>query len=227
MRVLIVEDDKALADGLLRVLNQCGYAVDHAETGGQALRACAVEHYDLVLLDLGLPDMDGFEVLQQMRRNHEVGSVLILTARDFEVDRIHGLDLGADDYVSKPFSLPELEARVRALLRRSQAIRSQKLTLGRLTLDKLTRSANIGTEELVLTPREWAVLEYLLTRVGHPVNKELIGRTLSERGDLLSRNAIEVHISRLRLKLQEAGITIRTVRGFGYMMEERDSPVTQ
>src|SRR6266702_2733020 len=118
MRVLIVEDDKALADGLIRTLRQSGYAVDHAETGELALRACAEEHYDLVVLDLGLPGIDGFDVLRQLRRGSRAGSILILTAHDAEADRVRGLDLGADDYVTKPFSLPELEARARALMRR-------------------------------------------------------------------------------------------------------------
>src|SRR3954470_10192456 len=111
MRVLIVEDDKALADGLTRTLKQTGYAVDHAATGELALRACAEEHYDLIVLDISLPGSDGFDVLRQLRRNHRAGSILILTAHDSESDRVRGLDLGADDYVTKPFSLPELEAR--------------------------------------------------------------------------------------------------------------------
>jgi two-component system OmpR family response regulator len=223
MRVLIVEDDKALADGLMRTLRQSGYAVDHAETGELALRACAEEHYDLVVLDLGLPKMDGFDVLRQLRRDGRAGSILILTAHDAEADRVRGLDLGADDYVTKPFSVPELEARVRALIRRSQAVKSPLLRIGGLTVDSVARRASIGTEQLDLTPREWAVLEYLLMRVGQVVSKEHMLQAMCSWDDSLTHNAIEVYISRLRSKLQHAGIKIRTVRGFGYMVEDPDA----
>jgi two-component system OmpR family response regulator len=223
MRVLIVEDDKALADGLMRTLRQSGYAVDHAETGELALRACAEEHYDLVVLDLSLPKMDGFDVLRQLRRGGRAGSILILTAHDAEADRVRGLDLGADDYVTKPFSVPELEARVRALIRRSQAVKSPLLRIGGLTVDSVARRASIGTEPLDLTPREWAVLEYLLMRVGQVVSKEHMLQAMCSWDDSLTHNAIEVYISRLRSKLQHAGIKIRTVRGFGYMVEDPDA----
>jgi two-component system, OmpR family, response regulator len=223
MRVLIVEDDKALADGLTRTLKQSGYAVDHAATGELALRACAEEHYDLIVLDLSLPGIDGFEVLRQLRRNHRAGSILILTAHDSEGDRVRGLDLGADDYVTKPFSLPELEARVRALIRRSQAVRSPKLRFGGLTVDTVARRASIGNEPLDLTPREWAVLEYLLMRIGQVVSKEHMLQAMCSWDDSLTHNAVEVYISRLRSKLQHAGIRIRTVRGFGYMVEDPDT----
>ena len=197
MRVLIVEDDKALADGLLRTLRRSGYAVDHSVTGELALRACAEEHYDLIVLDVSLPGIDGFEVLRQLRKNRETGSVLILTAHDAEPDRVRGLDLGADDYVTKPFSLPEFEARVRALIRRSQAVRSPTLRLGTLTIDSAARRAQIGGEDLDLTPREWGVLEYLLTRTGQVISKEQMLQALCSWDDSLTHNAIEVYISRL------------------------------
>jgi len=224
MRVLIVEDDNALADGLLRTLRRSGYAVDHSATGELALRACAEEHYDLIVLDIGLPGIDGFEVLRQLRKNRETGSVLILTAHDAESDRVRGLDLGADDYVTKPFSLPEFEARVRALIRRSQAVRSPTLRLGTLTIDSAAHRAKIGGEDLDLTPREWGVLEYLLTRTGQVISKEQMLQALCSWDVSLTHNAIEVYISRLRSKLQKAGIKIRTVRGFGYMVEDPDAP---
>ncbi len=223
MRVLIVEDDKALADGLMRTLKQSGYAVDHTESGELALRACAEEHYDLIVLDVSLPGIDGFEVLRQLRRGNHTGSILLLTAHDAEPDRVRGLDLGADDYVTKPFSLPELEARVRALIRRSQAVRSPKLHFGRLTVDTGARRASVGDETLELTPREWAVLEYLLMRVGQVVSKEHLLQAMCSWDDSLTHNAIEVYVSRLRSKLQQAGIRIRTVRGFGYMVEDPDA----
>lgn len=223
MRVLIVEDDNALADGLIRTLRQSGYAVDHAGTGELALRAAAEEHYDLVVLDIGLPGLDGFEVLRQLRRDRHTGSILILTAHDAETERVRGLDLGADDYVSKPFSLPELEARVRALIRRSQAIKSPELHFGKLTIDTVARRASIGAHTLELTPREWAVLEYLLMRVGQVVSKEHLLQAMCSWDNSLTHNAIEVYISRLRSKLHNAGITIRTVRGFGYVVEDPDA----
>ncbi|HYT14899.1 MAG TPA: response regulator transcription factor [Burkholderiales bacterium] len=223
MRVLIVEDDKALADGLMRTLRQSGYAVDCAGTGELALRACAEEHYDLIVLDVSLPGIDGFEVLRQLRRSNQAGSILILTAHDAEPDRVRGLDLGADDYVTKPFSLPELEARVRALIRRSQAVKSPKLRFGGLTVDTAARRANIGSELLDLTPREWVVLEYLLMRVGQVVSKEHMLQAMCSWDDSITHNAIEVYISRLRSKLLHAGIKIRTVRGFGYMVEDPDA----
>jgi two-component system OmpR family response regulator len=223
MRVLIVEDDKALADGLVRTLKQSGYAVDHAESGELALRACAEEHYDLIVLDVSLPGIDGFEVLRRLRRDNHAGSILLLTAHDAEPDRVRGLDLGADDYVTKPFSLPELEARVRALIRRSQVVRSPKLHFGRLTVDTAARRASVGSDALELTPREWAVLEYLLMRVGQVVSKEHLLQAMCSWDDSLTHNAIEVYVSRLRSKLQHAGIRIRTVRGFGYMVDDPDA----
>jgi two-component system OmpR family response regulator len=222
MRVLIVEDDKALADGLMRTLKESGYAVDHAESGELALRACAEEHYDLIVLDVSLPGIDGFDVLRRLRRDSHAGSILLLTAHDTETDRVRGLDLGADDYVTKPFSLPELEARVRALIRRSQAVRSPKFHFGRLVVDTAARRASVGTEALDLTPREWAVLEYLLLRVGQVVSKEHLLQAMCSWDDSITHNAIEVYISRLRSKLHDAGIKIRTVRGFGYMVDDPD-----
>lgn len=222
MRVLIVEDDKALADGLLRTLRQSGYAVDHAASGELALRACAEEHYDLTVLDISLPGIDGFEVLKTLRKQ-QGGSILILSAHDSESDRIRGLDLGADDYVAKPFSLPELEARIRALIRRSQTVRSPRMNFGQLSVDVAGRQARIGDSNLELTPREWGVLEYLIMRAGQVVSKEQMLQALCSWDDSLTHNAIEVYISRLRSKLQTAGILIRTVRGFGYMFEDPDA----
>ena len=220
MRVLLVEDDKALADGLTRTLREGGYAVDHAETGELALRASREEHYDLVVLDITLPGLDGFEVLRQMRRGSQTGSILVLTARDAETDRVKGLDLGADDYVTKPFSLPEFEARVRALIRRRQAVRSLVMQFGMLSIDTVSRRARINNDDLELTPREWGVLEYLLMRAGQVISKEQMLQALCRWDDALTHNAIVVYISRLRAKLQKAGIRIRTVRGFGYVLEE-------
>ena len=223
MRILIVEDDKALADGLQRTLQQSGFAVDHAANGELALRACSEEHYDLIILDVSLPGIDGFEVLRNLRKQRQSGSILLLTAHDAEADRVHGLDLGADDYVTKPFSLLELEARVRALIRRSQAVRSPRMQFGSLTVDITGRRAQIGEAVLDLTPREWGVLEYLLMRAGQVVSKEQMLQALCSWDDSLTHNAIEVYISRLRAKLHTAGISIRTIRGFGYLVDVPDA----
>lgn len=227
MRVLIVEDDKALADGLIRTLRGSGYAVDHAATGELALRAAREEHFDLIVLDIGLPGIDGFETLRSLRKHSSIGSILILTARDAESDRVKGLDLGADDYVTKPFSLPEFEARVRALIRRSQAVRSPELRYGALTINTVSKRARIAGQHLELTPREWGVLEYLLTRAGQVVSKEQMLQALCSWDVSLTHNAIEVYVSRLRSKLQSAGIHIRTVRGFGYMVDDPDAKAAQ
>ena len=223
VRVLIVEDDKALADGLIRTLRNSGYAVDHAASGELALRAVSEEHFDLIVLDVGLPGINGFEVLRTLRHIPNSGGILILTARDAEADRVKGLDLGADDYVTKPFSLPEFEARVRALVRRSKAVRSPELRFGSLTINTVAKRAQIAGEQLELTPREWGVLEYLLMRAGQVVSKEQMLQALCSWDVSLTHNAIEVYVSRIRAKLQKAGIQIRTVRGFGYMVEDPES----
>jgi len=223
LRVLLVEDDKALADGLTRTLRKSGYAVDHVPNGEMALRGAAEEHFDLIVLDLGLPGMDGFEVLSRLRTNPQSGGILILTARDGEADRVKGLDLGAADYVTKPFALPEFEARVRALIRRSQAVHSPVLAFGRLTLHTVAKRAQIDGEDIELTPREWGVLEYLLLRAGQVISKDQMLQALCGWDASLTHNTIEVYVSRLRAKLQTADIRIRTVRGFGYMVDDPDA----
>lgn len=219
MRILIVEDDIPLAKGLQQALASSGYAVHHAVSGEAALQACVETFYDLLVLDLGLPAMDGFELLQRLDPARR-GAVLILSARDGLEQRVLGLDLGADDYLSKPFALQELEARIRALLRRSQAKQTAKLRLGRITMDTLGRRAWIGDDPLDLTAREWGVLQYLLARAGQVVSKEQLLQALCNWDRQLSDNAIEVYVSRLRAKLQDAGLCIRTLRGFGYIIEE-------
>jgi two-component system OmpR family response regulator len=173
-----------------------------------------------VLLDIGLPGIDGYEVLRRLRTAEDLTPVLVLTARDQIGDRVHGLDLGADDYLAKPFAMAELGARVRALLRRARAQASSCFTHGPLTLDRTARRAYLCGERLDLTAREWAVLEVLLQKAEKIVSKECIIHRVAEWDDHLSQNAIEVYVSRLRAKLDPAGICIRTVRGFGYMLEE-------
>ena len=224
MRLLIVEDDAPLASGLRRILEAEGHAVDVTERGEDAMLAAAHERFDLVILDVGLPQMDGFEVLRRLRAAPSASlgpmPVLVLTARDAVDDRVRGLDLGADDYMVKPFAIPELTARVRALLRRSQSHGGPRIVHGPLVLDTVARRAFLRGEPLELAAREWAVLEVLLAKVEKIVSKEAIIQAVSGWGDDLSPNAIEVYVSRLRAKLEPAGIRIRTVRGFGYMLEE-------
>jgi len=220
VRVLIVEDDTALARGIARILEGEGHAVDVMASGEQAMLGARQERFDLVILDVGLPDIDGFEVLRRLRAAGERAPVLVLTARDALDDRIRGLDLGADDYMAKPFAMPELTARVRALVRRSQAQTGPKIVHGPLVLDTLARRAQLAGAPLELTAREWAVLEVLLARVEKIVSKESIIQAVANWGEELTSNAIEVYVSRLRAKLEPAGVKIRTVRGFGYMLEE-------
>jgi two-component system OmpR family response regulator len=218
--LLIVEDDGSLAAGLARALGLEGYVVEHLDAGEAALLRIAQTSFDLVVLDIGLPGIDGFEVLRRMRLSGHAMPVLVLTARDAVGDRVHGLDLGADDYMTKPFALPELAARVRALIRRGQAGVGPRTTHGPLEIDRAGRRAFLSGSPLDLAAREWAVLQILLEKVEKVVSKESFIESLTNWEEDLSSNAIEVYISRLRAKLEPAGIRIRTVRGFGYMLEE-------
>jgi two-component system OmpR family response regulator len=220
MRILIVEDDSVLADGLTRTLRHADYAVDHATNGGEADHVLAAQSYDLVILDLGLPELDGFEVLRRMRRRGSSVPVLVLTARDALQDRVKGLDLGADDYMIKPFDLPELEARVRALIRRGQSGGASVLTHGALVLDTAGRRATLCGDPLDLSARELGVLEVLMMRSGRVVNKEQLTEQLYGWDDEVGPNAIEVYVHRLRKKLEPAGVSIRTIRGLGYLLEK-------
>lgn len=225
MRILIVEDDASLASGLGRILQAEGFATDVAARGEDAVEAARRERFDLVILDIGLPGIDGFEVLRRLRAGEaQRVPVLVLTARDAVGDRVLGLDLGADDYMAKPFAMPELTARVRALIRRAQAQTGPRIQHGPLILDTVARRAYLGGEPLELAAREWAVLEVLLGKVEKVVSKESIIQAVAGWDEELSPNAIEVYISRLRSKLERAGVRIRTVRGFGYMLEEYKAP---
>lgn len=218
MQVLLVEDDAVLSDGLTRVLQAHGMQVDVAADGLVADNLLLNPRCSVAVLDIGLPGIDGFEVVRRLRARGSKLPVLLLTARDAVEDRVRGLELGADDYLVKPFATAELVARIRALARRNAAP-SSILTAGQLTLDPDTRRARIGTRALELSVREWAVLEYLLQQVGRVVSKQQIIEAILPWGDDLTTNAVEVYVSRLRLKLLDAGIEIRTIRGFGYMLE--------
>ena len=221
MRILVVEDDPLLAAGLASILARAGHTVFPARTGADAEPLFKREALDLVILDLGLPDVDGFELLQRMRRARGAVCVLILTARDTVEDRVQGLDLGADDYLTKPFSVEEFEARVRALLRRSEHL-AARWTLAGLTVDAASKRVRVHDRPVDVTPREWSLLELFLSRPGRVLSKDQIAENLFTMDEQLSPNAIEVHVSRLRSKIEPAGVNIRTVRGFGYMLEARD-----
>lgn len=219
MRILIVEDDPTLADGLMRSLTQSGYAVDGAVNGEQANLMLQDAIHDLVILDLGLPSMDGTEVLRRLRQRGGRTPVLILTARDAIASRVQGLDLGADDYLTKPFDLVELEARIRALIRRGQLGSNASLTCARLSLDTASRRAYCGEMALDLSARELGVLEVLMLRQHKVVGKEQILAALCNWDEDIGDNAIEVYIHRLRKKLEGSGARIRTIRGLGYLLE--------
>ena len=221
MRILVVEDDALLAEGLISLLTRAGHAVEHATTGRHADILLVDQTFDLVVLDVGLPDIDGFEVLRRLRLRHSSTNVLVLTARDAVEDRVRGLDLGADDYLTKPFSVTEFEARVRALLRRAVAPAARWSVAG-MTVDVAAKRVRVDDRPIDLTPREWALLELFLTHPGRVLSKDQIAESLFSFDEQLSPNAIEVHVSRLRTKIEPAGVHIRTVRGFGYLWEGSD-----
>lgn len=220
MRILIAEDDAVIADGLTQSLRHSGYAVDCARTGSEADAALAVGQYDLVILDLGLPGLTGFEVLKRLRSRQSKVPVLILTALDAVSDRVRGLDLGADDYLAKPFALTELEARVRALTRRGPAGASTLLQHGDLAYDQVNRVAELKGAPLDLSAREMGLLEILLQRAGRAVSKERLVEHMCEWGEEISTNAIEVYMHRLRRKLEGSDVKITTMRGLGYCLEK-------
>lgn len=219
MRLLVVEDDPPIAAGLQRALRRSGNAVDLSRDGNSALLALGEADYDCVILDLGLPDIDGTQVLRQMRRQNQHTPVVILSARDDKADRVLGLDLGADDYIAKPFDLEELEARIRAVTRRAIARRGDDVTIGRLRLCLSQRQVFIEDKAAELLPREFAVLECLLLRHGRVVSKRQLLEQVSGWDAELSENAIELYVHRVRRKIEGAGVSIRTLRGFGYLLQ--------
>lgn len=224
MRILIAEDDAIMADGLTRSLRQAGYVVDRVGTGPEADSALTRGEFDLLILDLGLPKMGGLEVLRRLRARQSRLPVLILTALDGVSDRVRGLDLGADDYLAKPFDLNELEARVRALTRRGAASVSSVLRHGELSYDRVGRVTELRGEALELSARETGLLEILLLRVGRIVSKEQLVEHLCEWGEEVSTNAIEVYVHRLRKKIEAGDVKIATVRGLGYCLQKPKGP---
>ncbi len=219
MHVLLVEDDLVLADGIARILRGHGMVVDVVHNGEDADRALQAREMSVAVLDIGLPGIDGFEVVRRLRARVSQLPVLLLTARDDVQDRVRGLEMGADDYLVKPFAAPELVARLKALVRRSNP-RPVDLQLGGLQLDPFARRATIDGAIIELSAREWAVLEYLLQQASRVVSKQQIIDAILPWGEEVTLNAVEVYVSRIRSKIDKAGISIKTIRGFGYMLEQ-------
>jgi DNA-binding response OmpR family regulator len=219
MRILIIEDDALVADALARGLADAGFAIDHVSSAEEAEAALAVADFDLALVDIGLPGVDGLALVRRLRKSGNDLPVLILTARDGLADRVDALDLGADDYLVKPFRLPEVAARCRALIRRTRSASSAELVLGAVRLDLTSRTAELNGALLDLTRREWSILEYLALQAGRVVPKDRLLRAIAGFDEELTPNAVEVYVSRLRTKLGDA-IAIRTVRGLGYRLDD-------
>lgn len=219
MNILLVEDDPLLAQGLQQALRQAEYSVMHTALGEHADGLMRVQEVDLVILDLGLPDIDGLDVLRRLRTRKHRTPVLVLTARDGIEQQIQALDMGADDYLEKPFDLRELEARVRALLRRSHNLSSDEICIGELKVSPFHRSATLKGQHLELTAREYEILEALALSAPRVMTKARLAQRLTKPGDELGDNAVEVYIHRLRRRLDGSGVAIRTLRGAGYQLE--------
>jgi len=219
MNILLIEDDLVLSNGLTHTLQQSGYIVSVTASGKYALQLIHALDFDLIILDLGLPDMDGLEVLRTLRHQKIASPILILTARDAVSDRIEGIAQGADDYLTKPFDLGELEARIQALIRRCYGGFSHRIEVGSLALDTQTHQILANDQLLNLSARETAVLEILILQAGKVVSKDRIAQRLASAGETLADNAIEVYIHRLRKNLEPYQAVIRTLRGLGYLLE--------
>lgn len=217
MKLLVVEDDELLQQGLALALSSEGYACDCAASAAEANSLIITSQYSMVILDLGLPDLDGASLLRQWRRQQVSIPVLILTARDALQDRVEGLDAGADDYLTKPFALIELQARVRALIRRYQGHSDNLLEQDDLTLNLSSQQVYLQQQAIDVTPKEFAILSRLMMRAGQTVNRELLQQDLYTWNDDLGSNTLEVHVHNLRRKLGKD--RIRTVRGIGYRLE--------
>jgi two-component system, OmpR family, response regulator len=220
MRLLLVEDDLPLAEALTALLAGSGHAVDCVHDGLGAEALLLAEQFELVILDLNLPGLDGLSLLRRIRARVPSPAVMIVTARGTPEERVRGLDLGADDYLSKPFDVREFEARVRSLLRRQAGLKSSVVRLGGLELDLTSRQFHAEGAVVDLPPRERALLELFFQRAGKVVAKEAIVQSLTSLDDLLSDNAIEQYASRLRRRIAPFGLVLRTVRGLGYLLEK-------
>ncbi len=219
MNILLVEDDAILADGLVHTLNKSGYSVTCATTGSYAEQIIQAQDFDLIILDLGLPDMDGLVLLRKFRLRKVPLPILILTARDGINDRIEGIEQGADDYMTKPFELRELEARIHALIRRCYGGFRNDIEIGQLVLNTRDLQVLADGQPMPLSAREYAVLELLMMQAGKVVSKDRFVQRLSTEGEALADNAIEVYIHRVRKRIEPYGVVIRTLRGLGYLLE--------
>jgi two-component system copper resistance phosphate regulon response regulator CusR len=222
MRLLVVEDDPRLCDVLVRGLREAGYAVDAVDDGKSALYQVAINSYDGVVLDVMIPGIDGFEVCRRIRLDHSSVPVLMLTARDAVDDRIHGLDSGADDYLTKPFDFGELLARVRALLRRTPVVVAPTLRVGDLEIDTASHRVHRADHEVALTSKEYALLEYLVRNAGRIVSRQMISEHVWKHDVDPLTNVVDVYINYLRKKLDEDkhNPLIQTVRGRGYLIKD-------
>jgi DNA-binding response OmpR family regulator len=223
MRLLLVEDNERFAALLKRGLTAAGFVVDVLPTAADATAALNTARFEIVVLDLGLPDADGLEVLSEMRRRRDATPVLILTARGSLKDRVNGLGSGADDYLVKPFALEELVARLRALLRRPGNLLGVSLELGNVTLDTVARQVTVDDQPIFFSARETAVLEHLLRRSGRVVGKALLENNLYGLSQEIGSNAVEVYVHRLRKRFAEVNATVQihTLRGVGYLIAEK------
>jgi DNA-binding response OmpR family regulator len=219
VRILIVEDDAAMARGLAERLKLSGFAVDIESDGASAAQTALLEPYSLIILDINLPNVSGFEVLHKIRQAGSTVPVMILTARYAVDDKVSGLDLGADDYLSKPFDISEFDARVRALVRRGQGLPNPTLICGPLAFDRAAGTITLNGRLLELRRREFSVLEVLMTRAGKLVSKERLIAEVFGFDEPVAPNAAELYVARVRQKLGPDGPRIRTVRGLGYLLE--------
>lgn len=223
MRILLAEDNLKLAASLTESLSQSGFTVDCMHDGASADHLLTTQDYALAILDIGMPRVDGLEVLRRLRSRRNPLPVLILTAHGSVEDRVRGLNLGADDYLAKPFALTELEARARALIRRSHGHDRTELSCGPLHYDSVSRAFTLNGELLQLTGRERAVLEILLLRDGRAVNKAALSEKIFGIDESVNADAIEIYVYRLRKKLEGSGVSIVTLRGLGYLLEAQDN----
>ncbi len=221
MNILLIEDDEVLADGLTHTLSKKGYLVTGATTGAYAEHLLMAQGFDIIILDLGLPDIDGLQLLRKLRKKKYSLPIMILTARDDMNDRIEGITQGADDYMIKPFELRELEARLDALIRRCYGGFNHLIEVGSLQLDTSNHQILANAEHLPLSSRESAILELLMVQKGKVISKDKIAQYLSVYGDALADNAIEVYIHRIRKRIEPYDMGIRTFRGLGYLLENK------
>lgn len=222
MKVLLIEDDAVLGNAMSSSLTSANYAVDWSRSGKEGYLASLNQVYDVILLDLGLPHLNGFEIIRHTRSNQINVPIIVLTANDSLEDIVKALDLGADDYLIKPFNLQELQARIRAQLRRSHTITTSIINYGNLTIDIKERIILANGERLNISPREFSVIETLILKSGKVVSKELLMESLCNWDKDIGENAIEVYIHRIRKKLSKYQVSIVNVRGLGYMLDKEN-----